>query len=140
MDTGRLKLAIRSGERICYLARACEDGMSSEEVYDLTKIDKWFLRNLAELVVEDRNLRNMDFQSVHPAGLQPTGSKAADNVSAGRRDGNAYVPLFRAKKLGFSDRQLAIAFAKSEEEIRRQRKIDNLIPTYRLVDTCAAEF
>jgi carbamoyl-phosphate synthase large subunit len=149
IETVRLKLAIPNAERIFYLAQAFEDGMSIEEVYDLTKIDKWFLRNLAELVVEDRNLRNIDFQSVHPAGLQPTGSKAAgeftiekaaDKMSAGRKCGNAFVPLFRAKKLGFSDRQLAIAFAKSEEEIRRQRKTDNLIPTYRLVDTCAAEF
>src|SRR6202521_255548 len=48
--------------------------------------------------------------------------------------------LRRAKKLGFSDRQLAIANGVSESEIRAQRKEAGVIPTYRLVDTCAAEF
>ena len=48
--------------------------------------------------------------------------------------------LLRAKKLGFSDRQLAIAMGAGENEIRAQRISAGLIPTYRLVDTCAAEF
>src|SRR6184192_2943451 len=46
----------------------------------------------------------------------------------------------RAKKLGFSDRQLAIAAGLTDWEVREQRKIQNVTPTYRLVDTCAAEF
>ena len=49
-------------------------------------------------------------------------------------------PLLRAKKLGFSDRQLAIAGGVPEKAIRSQRIAQNVIPTYRLVDTCAAEF
>jgi carbamoylphosphate synthase large subunit/REP element-mobilizing transposase RayT len=48
--------------------------------------------------------------------------------------------LLRAKKLGFSDRQLAFAMGTTENEIREQRKSTGVIPTYRLVDTCAAEF
>ncbi|MEY2541282.1 MAG: carbamoyl-phosphate synthase large subunit, partial [Verrucomicrobiota bacterium] len=48
--------------------------------------------------------------------------------------------LLRAKKLGFSDRQLAVAAKTSDKEIRNRRKIDKIVPTYRLVDTCAAEF
>ena len=48
--------------------------------------------------------------------------------------------LQRAKKLGFSDRQLAFAMGTTENEIREQRKSTGVIPTYRLVDTCAAEF
>ncbi|PYJ89702.1 MAG: hypothetical protein DME70_01630, partial [Verrucomicrobia bacterium] len=48
--------------------------------------------------------------------------------------------LRRLKKLGFSDRQLAVAHGKSESEIRADRKAAGVIPTYRLVDTCAAEF
>ncbi|PYJ22628.1 MAG: carbamoyl-phosphate synthase large subunit, partial [Verrucomicrobia bacterium] len=48
--------------------------------------------------------------------------------------------LLRAKKLGFSDRQLAVALNTSENEVREQRKSAGVIPTYRLVDTCAAEF
>src|SRR5439155_9420681 len=48
--------------------------------------------------------------------------------------------LLRAKKLGFSDRQLAVANGATESEIRAQRKSAGILPTYRLVDTCAAEF
>ena len=48
--------------------------------------------------------------------------------------------LLRAKRLGFSDRQLAIANGTEEREIRAKRISDNITPTYRLVDTCAAEF
>src|SRR5919106_2392680 len=48
--------------------------------------------------------------------------------------------LLRAKKLGFSDRQLAVAEATGENEIRQRRISAGVIPTYRLVDTCAAEF
>src|SRR6184192_1113765 len=48
--------------------------------------------------------------------------------------------LLRAKKLGFSDRQLAVAGGAAENEIRTKRKSADVIPTYRLVDTCAAEF
>jgi carbamoyl-phosphate synthase large subunit len=110
VETLRLKLSVPNAERIFYLAQAFQDGMSIDEVYDLTKIDKWFLQNVAQIVDEARSL-----------------------------DDRA-TKLLRAKKLGFSDRQLGIAFDKSEDEIRRQRKDDNVVPTYRLVDTCAAEF
>ncbi len=48
--------------------------------------------------------------------------------------------LLRAKKLGFSDRQLAVALGTSDAEIRAKRNALGVIPTYRLVDTCAAEF
>jgi len=54
--------------------------------------------------------------------------------------GRMPMPLLRAKKLGFSDRQLAFAVGKSENEIRAQRNSTGVLPTYRLVDTCAAEF
>src|SRR5947209_18186435 len=51
-----------------------------------------------------------------------------------------FQELRRAKKLGFSDRQLAIASGESERKVRADRKAAGVIPTYRLVDTCAAEF
>jgi carbamoylphosphate synthase large subunit/REP element-mobilizing transposase RayT len=62
------------------------------------------------------------------------------------RDGSGKMPelrrehFLRAKKLGFSDRQLAVANAVAEVEIRAKRKSLGITPTYRLVDTCAAEF
>jgi len=52
----------------------------------------------------------------------------------------ASLDLKRAKKLGFSDRQIALAKGTSEDEVRAERKAKGIIPGYRLVDTCAAEF
>jgi len=54
--------------------------------------------------------------------------------------GLATMDLKRAKKLGFSDRQIAVARGCSEDEVRAERKAAGIIPGYRLVDTCAAEF
>ena len=52
----------------------------------------------------------------------------------------AEIDLKRAKKLGFSDRQIALAKGTTEDEVRAERKAKGIIPGYRLVDTCAAEF
>src|SRR3989442_1579077 len=108
LETLRLKLAIPNAERIFYIAQAFQKDASVDEVFDLTKIDKWFLRNIADLVAETGCLKTKIFS--------------------------------HAKKLGFSDRQLAVARGASEETIRSERKTQNVVPTYRLVDTCAAEF
>src|SRR6266576_1598463 len=107
-ETLRLRLAIPNAERIFYLAQAFQDGMPIDEVFELTKIDRWFLRNIAEIVTGTQCLKAKD--------------------------------LLRAKKLGFSDRQLAVANGVSATEIRAKRQASGVIPTYRLVDTCAAEF
>ena len=108
LETLRLKLAIANAERIFYIAQAFQKCASVEEVYELTKIDRWFLRNIAEVVAETGCLKTKTF--------------------------------LRAKKFGFSDRQLAVARSASENAIRSKRKAEGVIPTYRLVDTCAAEF
>ena len=50
-----LKLAIPNAERIFYLAQAFQNGMSIEEVFELTKIDRWFLRNMQQIVQESRS-------------------------------------------------------------------------------------
>ena len=108
LETLRLKLAIPNAERIFYIAQAFQKGASIDEVYELTKIDRWFLRNIAEVVAESGCLKTKTF--------------------------------LRAKKFGFSDRQLAVARSASENAIRSKRKAEGVVPTYRLVDTCAAEF
>src|SRR6202045_4295470 len=104
-ETLRLKLAIPNAERIFYIGQAFAKGASLDEVFDLTKIDKWFLRNLAEIVTEAKCLKTKT--------------------------------LLRSKKLGFSDRQLALANGSTEEKIRKKRIGEQVTPTYRLVDTCA---
>jgi len=120
LETLRLKLSIPNADRIFYLAQAFRDGVSVDDVFELTKIDKWFLRNVAQIVAEARISR-------------PQAGSVRDK--SGRMS-----ELLRAKKLGFSDRQLAFAMGTTENEIREQRKSTGVIPTYRLVDTCAAEF
>src|SRR6266567_2941928 len=104
----RLKLSIPNADRIFYLAQAFQKGISIDEAFELTKIDKWFLRNVAEIVAESQCLKTKT--------------------------------LRRSKKLGFSDRQLALANGSTEEKIRTKRISERVTPTYRLVDTCAAEF
>ncbi len=103
----RLKLAIPNAERIFYAAQALAGGMSIDDVFELTKIDRWFLHNIGEIV------------------------HARNCLTANLR---------RAKKLGFSDRQIALTGRLNDNEIREQRKRSGIVPTYRLVDTCAAEF
>jgi carbamoyl-phosphate synthase large subunit len=108
LETLRLKLAVPSAERVFYLAQAFQNGASIDEVFELTKIDKWFLRNVAEIVAESQCLKTKT--------------------------------LLQSKKLGFSDRQLAWANGSTEEKVRAKRIGEKVTPTYRLVDTCAAEF
>jgi carbamoyl-phosphate synthase large subunit len=111
----RRKLRVPNAERIFYLGHAFAHGMTVEEAFDLTKIDPWFLHNIRQIAVESTQL---------PA-------KAAEL---------SREHFTRLKKLGFSDHQLALAAGASEQEIRAARKAHGVIPTYRLVDTCAAEF
>ncbi len=56
-ETLRLKLAVPNAERIFYIGQAFENGMSVEEIYELTKIDRWFLRNVQQIVEENSRLR-----------------------------------------------------------------------------------
>ncbi len=141
-ETLRLKLAIPNAERIFHLAQAFQDGMSIDEVFELTQIDRWFLHNVRQIVDEAQKLRNTDLQSVRPAGFQPAESATAKKMSAGPtgKVPVQHTELRRAKRLGFSDRQLAVAHGVSESDIRARRKAAGVVPTYRLVDTCAAEF
>jgi carbamoyl-phosphate synthase large subunit len=140
VETLRLKLSVPNAERVFYLAQAFQDGMSIDEVFELTKIDRWFLRNVAQVVEEANALgRGTDFQPVGQAGVPPA-RDSAGQMPISPTDKMSVPQLLRAKKLGFSDRQLAIAHNTTEETIRAQRKSAGVLPTYRLVDTCAAEF
>ncbi len=130
-ETLRLKLSVPNAERIFHVAQAFQEGMSIDEVFDLTKIDRWFLQNVSEIVSEAGKLRNTGLPSLSPAELPSADKGVAPSGPS---------PLLRAKKLGFSDRQLSIATGVSEKDIRSQRIAANVLPTYRLVDTCAAEF
>ena len=110
------KLQIPNAERIFWLQTAFINGWSIEEVFDATQIDPWFLGHLKQIADEGSKNMGVSLASQSPAELR------------------------RLKKLGFSDRQIAKFQDTTEDEIRAKRKAHGIIPTYRLVDTCAAEF
>lgn len=108
------KLKTPCAERVFYLRHAFRAGLSLETIYALTHIDRWFLKQIEQLVQEEDHIRQHGIPS-----------KEA---------------LLKAKQLGFSDRQLAHFTNQSETDIRKKRYTEKVLPSYRLVDTCAAEF
>jgi len=106
-----------NAERFFYLKRALEEGMSLEKIHEITNIDPWFLENLSEIVEFEKELK-----------------------SAAKLGGLSPASLRRAKEMGFSDIQLGEIFSAFETEIREIRKKEGIVPSYKLVDTCAAEF
>ncbi len=136
------KLQIPNAERIFWLQTAFVNGFTLEEINDLSQIDPWFLRHLQQIAEEGCR---MGFQPVSEGGL-PACISSSPPLQAGSpqsetgKDACSPFELLRLKKLGFSDRQLAKAWGMHEDEVRDHRKSLGIIPTYRLVDTCAAEF
>jgi len=107
LDMSKLRFA--TAFRLLKVRQAFADGMSLEEIYELTNIDPWFLRNIEQLA-------HTEAKELTPETLR------------------------ELKREGFSDRQIAKRFHESEDLIRQQRKQNQILPTYKVVDTCAAEF
>jgi carbamoyl-phosphate synthase large subunit len=108
------KLRSPNAERIFYIADALRAGFTIDRLYGLTNVDRWFLYNLKEIVDAERAI---------------TGEKVLSAEA-----------LQQAKEFGFSDRQIARLRGITEDEVYALRKIHNIMPDYKLVDTCAAEF
>jgi carbamoyl-phosphate synthase large subunit len=113
----RAKLSRPGPKRPWYIRYAFKSGMSVAEIYELSGIDPWFLDNLLEIVETEERLRNCG-------------------------GWNALTPdlLRTAKRFGFSDRQLAVIFSRTETEIRKHRLELGIRAVFKSVDTCAAEF
>ncbi len=103
-------------ERIWYVGDAFAQGMSVDEVHDLTKIDRWFLVQIEEIVKIELELEK-----------NPLSAVSADE-------------LRQLKQKGFSDRRLAKLLKSTEAEVRARRHALGIRPVYKRVDTCAAEF
>jgi len=123
---------VPKADRVFWIRYGLEAGMSVEEVHELTKIDPWFLHQIREILELEYELRR------YSAEL-----RKMELWSGIRRPEDWGIPaelLKRAKQYGFSDRQLAHLWGFSEEEIRAYRKQLGVEATFKLVDTCAAEF
>ena len=107
-------------ERLSYVRYAFERGMTVREVARLTTMDPWFLHQIKQITDE----------------IQTMGGTSADDVTEDA--------LRSAKRMGISDEQLAAAWglagAQGTTEVRAVRKRKGVLPVYKLVDTCAAEF
>jgi carbamoyl-phosphate synthase large subunit len=110
------QLAEAGPDRIWYLADAFRQSMSLDEIFNITKIDPWFLAQIQDLVAEESALKNTSLSNVDEK------------------------LLYRLKRKGFSDKRLADILNCSETEVRERRYQFNLHPVYKRVDTCAAEF
>lgn len=107
-----------NASRIFYVKYALQKGFSPERIHDISKIDPWFIANIQELVVFERTLAE-DF-STHK-------TLRADILK-------------EAKQLGFSDLQIAQLIQSDEMSVRKLRQELGILPVFKLVDTCAAEF
>ena len=105
--------------RVFYIKHALQQRMGLDEIYALTKIDRWFLYNIKEIVELEKE-------------LQPYKGKHISKIPT--------EIIQKSKEYGFSDKQLAKLFSMQEEEIYRLRKERGVSATFKSVDTCAAEF
>ncbi|HRM48349.1 MAG: carbamoyl-phosphate synthase large subunit [Alicycliphilus sp.] len=110
-------------ERIWYVGDAFAQGMSVDEVFDLTKIDRWFLVQIEEIVKIELDLDKL---------YADKGDQALALLDA--------ATLRALKQKGFSDRRLAKLLHTTEKAVREARRALNVRPVYKRVDTCAAEF
>ena len=121
-DTLTRKLAVPSQGRLYYVRYAMKMGWTLAEIHALSKIDPWFLEEFRQLVAFEDELASYPKLESVPRDV-----------------------LFEAKRLGYSDAQLANLYLGSISPetilaVRRQRKSLGIEPVYKLVDTCAAEF
>ncbi len=110
------KVSTPSPDRLWYVADAFRAGMSLEQVFSHSKIDPWFLVQINDLIEEEK-------------ALLDKGLKDLDNNN-----------LYRLKSKGFSDSRIASLINTEEKKVREHRKSLNILPVFKRVDTCAAEF
>ena len=103
-------------DRILYVGEAFREGQSLEQVFDQTKIDPWFLAQVEDLLIDERELRGKSLQDLD------------------RQE------IYQLKRKGFSDQRLSVLLACDESEVRQRRFDDDIHPVYKRVDSCAAEF
>ncbi len=104
-------------ERLFHLYTALKDERDIDELYEITRVDRFFLYKIKNIIDHENYLRNLSPETV----LEPE-------------------ILYNAKKMGFSDAVLSQITDIPEKTIRDHRREKGIVPTYKMVDTCAAEF
>ncbi|WP_287918504.1 carbamoyl-phosphate synthase large subunit [Comamonas sp.] len=110
-------------DRIWYVGDAFAAGWTLDEVHNITKIDKWFLVQIEEIIKIELDLDKL---------FEAKGEQALAAIDA--------ATLRTLKQKGFSDRRLAKLLHTTDKAVREARKALNVRPVYKRVDTCAAEF
>ncbi len=110
------KCGVATPERIFYVGEALQRGLGVEIVHGATQIDPWFLDEMQMIIDERASLNGLGLSDIVPTHWR------------------------RLKRLGFSDVQIGYAVGATEHEVRSAREAAGIIPTYKTVDTCAAEF
>jgi len=120
-ESVRERLALPTAERLFYLHAGLKMGISAAEITEITRIDGWFLENMKQICDFEEEIKR----------YRPDGQRLPE------------IPkelLRQAKEYGFSDVQLAYLLGSDEMTIRKLRQDNRIFPTFKLVDTCAAEF
>ena len=109
-------LSSNNPEKLWYLADALRLGMSIDDIFDITKIDKWFLNNIREIIDVEKRILKKTISNIDPE------------------------LILNAKEYGYSDIMISILLNTEEEKIRAFRMANSIFPVYKMVDTCSAEF
>jgi carbamoyl-phosphate synthase large subunit len=109
-------LLVANSKRVSFIYEALKRKMAVNKISELTGIDPWFLHNLKQIVATEEEISAREFRGLDRDFLR------------------------RCKQHGFSDRQLAYLTKTSEDDIRELRHRLDILPVYKLVDTCGAEF
>jgi carbamoyl-phosphate synthase large subunit len=115
-DELQRKLARPNSQRFSYITYALQHGVSIEEIHRLSKIDPWFLEQLQDVMLIQERIEGRTLEEISDADLR------------------------EAKEVGLSDRRIAYLTKRTEDEVRAQRKRLGIVPVYKRVDTCGAEF
>jgi len=104
-------------DRIFAVKRALKEGMPPERIFELSSIDPWFIDQIMRIIETEREIKAHKGRDLLPVDM-----------------------LTRAKRDGFSDAQIAALLGRAENDVRAWRRAAGLRASFKLVDTCAAEF
>ncbi|MBA2848571.1 carbamoyl-phosphate synthase large subunit [Thermosulfuriphilus ammonigenes] len=107
------RLRIPNSQRLFYIREALLAGFSPEEIHRLSLIDPWFIEQIRQIVAAEKDVKEK---------------------------GHTSEGIYEAKRMGFSDQQIAFLTGKTASQVESLRKQWGIRPVYKLVDTCAAEF